>query len=238
MTVEEHMGSATFHADRPSDLRRSRPWHRLAYIVDALPAGIARMIPALEVPAEGRVLDFGCADRPYRHLFAPTTEFVGADLPGNPDAELVIGSDGTIETPPEAFDAVLSTQVLEHVADPDVYLAESHRVLRSGGRILLSTHGFMVYHPDPVDYWRWTSAGLRRAVESAGFEVERFEGIMGLSASGLQLVQDAVYWKFPRPLRPVLALVVQSLVRLADRLHSDESRRMNSLVFVLVARKP
>ncbi len=82
---------------------------------------------------------------------------------------------------------VLSTQVLEHVDRPGLYLAECHRVLRPGGRMLLSTHGIMVFHPDPVDYWRWTCDGLQRAVRDAGFEIVRFEGIVGLAATGIQL---------------------------------------------------
>ena len=133
---------------------------------------------------------------------------------------------------------MLSTQVLEHVRDPQVYLAECMRVLRPGGRLLLSTHGIMVYHPDPVDYWRWTGEGLKRAVEQAGFKVVRFEGIMGLGATGVQLVQDSLYWRLPRRMQPVFAFVMQRLARLLDRHESDESRRLNSLVFALVAEKP
>jgi hypothetical protein len=96
----------------------------------------------------------------------------------------------------------------------------------------------MVYHPDPVDYWRWTCAGLERAVEDAGFEVVRFEGIMGLAATGIQLVQDAIYYRLPRLLQHGLALVMQTLIAVADKLQGRESRNMNALVFALVARKP
>jgi len=35
-------------------------------------------------------------------------------------------------------------------------------VTRVGGRVLASTHGVQVYHPSPVDLWRWTYAGLER----------------------------------------------------------------------------
>jgi hypothetical protein len=61
---------------------------------------------------------------------------------------------------------------------------------------------------------------------------------MGLAATGLQFVQDAWYWRLPRPLRPVLALVLQSLIALADRLEPRSSRELNALVFALVARRP
>ncbi len=148
-----------------------------------------------------------------------------------------IGPDGRLPLEDGGFDTVLSTQVLEHVADPGVYLEECFRVLRPGGRLLLSTHGFMVYHPDPDDYWRWTCAGLRRAVTDAGFAVESFEGIMGPGASGLQLFQDALYWRLPRYIRQGFALVMQGLIAVIDRVEGAEARRMNALVFVLVARR-
>jgi SAM-dependent methyltransferase len=137
-----------------------------------------------------------------------------------------------------SVDVVVSTQVLEHVADPAVYLAECARVTKPGGRLLLSTHGFMVWHPDPVDHWRWTCSGLQEQVRRAGFRVVHFEGIMGVAASGLQLIQDAYYYRVPAMLRNALALLIQTLIRLADRIEKPESRQMNALVFALIAEKP
>jgi SAM-dependent methyltransferase len=227
-----------FHAARPSDLRSARPWHRLAYIIRALPAGLEDLARELRVPPEGAVLDYGCADVPYRRLFPASVHYVAADLPGNPDATLELRGDGTVPLPDGSVDAVVSTQVLEHVADPRDYLEECYRVLRPGGRLLLSTHGLMVYHPDPDDYWRWTGAGLRRSVQEAHLDIVRFEGIMGLTAAALQLLQDGLYHRLPRPLRPVLALVLQTLARIADRFEGRESRAQNALVFALVAQRP
>jgi SAM-dependent methyltransferase len=233
------MDRPMFNSQRPKDLRLARPWHRFAYLIRRLPQLIGWLAPVLEVPAHGRVLDYGCAELPYRYLFDPSVEYVGADLPGNPDASLELRANGSVPVADATFDAVVSTQVLEHVGDPGLYLSECYRVLRPGGRLLLTTHGVFFYHPDPVDYWRWTSAGLQRIVEQAGFEVITLEGIVGLMATGIHLVNDAVYSTMPPPVRTPISLVLQFLMRVVDRVFdSNEGRRQNALVFGLVARKP
>lgn len=228
---------ATFEQDR-GGVRGRRRSNRLAYIIRELPARLENLTRDLRCPPLGRVLDYGCADTPYRRFFPPSAEYLAADLPGNPNAGVMIRGDGSVPVPDATVDAVISTQVLEHVTDPSLYLSECYRVLRPGARMLLSTHGFMVYHPDPVDLWRWTSAGLREAVERAGFQVVRFEGIMGLGATGLQLLQDSILYRLHPRFHPPLAFVMQSLISLIDRGESTDSRDLNALVFGLVAEKP
>lgn len=67
-----------------------------------------------------------------------------------------------------AIDAVLVSEVLEHLCEPQAALAEIRRVLRSGG-ILAGSVPFMSQgvHADPHDYFRYTEDGLRSVL--AGF---------------------------------------------------------------------
>ncbi len=109
-----------------------------------------------------RLLDIGCGQKPYYPFFEPyASEYVGLDVVDNPMAELK----GPVEALPvedASFDVVLCAQVLEHCDDPRQAVRELRRVVRPGGRVLASTHGVQVYHPSPVDLWRWTHAGLER----------------------------------------------------------------------------
>lgn len=111
-----------------------------------------------------RLLDVGCGQKPYAPLFAPyASAYVGVDPVANPHADLR----GPVEALPVedgSFDLVLCNQVLEHADDPPLAVRELHRALAPGGRLLLSTHGTHVYHPSPVDYWRWTHAGLEKVL--------------------------------------------------------------------------
>jgi SAM-dependent methyltransferase len=227
-------GSPEYHHVPRAAIRSAHSRNPYAYYVRRLPERLRALAAELEIPPGGRLLDYGCADAPYRSFFPATVEYVGADLPGNLQAAVRLNPDGTVPVPDAEFDAVLSTQVLEHVEDPRIYLSECWRVLRPGGRLLLSTHGVFPYHPDPVDLWRWTCEGLRREVQSAGFQIVRFEGIVGLAATGVQLVQDAISYRIPARWVPRLALVMQPLVALADRFQSAQSRDYNAAVFALV----
>lgn len=167
-----------------------------------------------------RLLDVGCGEKPYEPLFAPhAAEYVGLDTAPHVNADLV----GPIEAIPAgdaSFDVVLCLQVLEHVDDPAQGVRELHRVTRPGGRVLLSTHGAYVYHPNPVDRWRWTHEGLGRLfAESGDWASVTVTPGSGTAASLAML--NAIYLEHAlrrSPLSPVRGMLVAGLNRAARAL--------------------
>ncbi len=185
------------------------------------------------------LVDFGCGDMPYRSVIEPMVgKYLGVDLEMNPKAEHHIDFDSKTTLPDNYADIILSNQVLEHVDTPSGYLQEAFRILKPGGTIILTTHGYWFYHPTPNDYWRWTSAGLRKTVEAEGFKITSFHGIMGLAASGLQLLQDAFCNKLPKSLRPPIAVVMQTLILLFDKWNSQPQRDRDASLYIVLAQKP
>jgi SAM-dependent methyltransferase len=114
-----------------------------------------------------RLLDVGSGVKPYAALFdGAVAEYIGVDS-GNRAAELE-GTAEELPVPDGSFELVLCTQTLEHADDPAGVVRELRRVIAPGGRVLVSTHGVQVYHPNPDDLWRWTHAGLERLFRENG----------------------------------------------------------------------
>ena len=205
-----------------SDARLDPPLSMPTY---AVRAPLARWLAAEAARAGAdfgpyRLLDVGCGEMPYLTLFEPhVREVVGMDTWDNPRATL----EGVIESIPAddaSFDVVLCAQVLEHVDDPAQGIRELARVTRPGGRVLLSTHGAMVYHPNPVDLWRWTHEGLRRLFEENG-DWRSVTVTPGSGTASSLAMLNAIYLEHVlrrTPLRPLRGTVVAGLNRAARAL--------------------
>ncbi len=150
-------------------------WHVMRRQAQAIRAILAN--PKLDL-GRSRILDYGCGTRPYEDWFRGAgAQYLGADIDGR--HEVLVRADGTLAAPNGAFDLVASFQVLEHIWDLATYLGESHRVLKPGGWLVLSTHGTWFYHPHPGDYRRWTAEGLRKEVEAHGFILSEIRPVVG-----------------------------------------------------------
>lgn len=127
---------------------------------------------AADLPGGSTVLDVGSGDAPYRELFAQhrylTSDWEGTFYAADraPD---VVGPAHALPLPDDAVDAIVCTQVLEHVPDPAAALQEFARLVRPGGRLWVTTPLTWYLHEQPHDYYRFTNHGLRHLVSQAGF---------------------------------------------------------------------
>lgn len=128
---------------------------------------------ARELVPGSRVIDVGAGNGPYRELFEHveyvTTDWAESMHPGARSADIVASAED-LPVHDAAFDAVICTQVLEHVAEPAAVARELRRILRPGGRLYLTVPLAWELHEEPHDYWRYTPSGLRHLLDGAGFE--------------------------------------------------------------------
>lgn len=202
---------------------------------------LARHVGELSRDLEGAlVVDVGCGEAPYRAMLAGFTRYVGLDAPGHPDSGSradVLGDACALPLRAAVADAVLCTEVLEHVVDPAALLSEAHRVLKPGGALLLSVPFTWQIHDEPHDYWRFTEHGLRLVIERAGFRVSSLRSTNGFAGALLQSRAYFFYYAAGR-LRPLVRPLVWAFQALAKAVGPlDRNRRMTSN-YVVLARKP
>lgn len=214
-------------------------WLVLRRLAQAIHASLAH--PSLSLKG-ARVLDFGCGTRPYEPWFtAVGARYQGADIDRR--HEVPIAENGSLGAADASFDLVASFQVLEHIWDVGAYLAESRRVLKAQGYLLLSTHGQWFYHPHPGDYRRWTAEGLRREIEAQGFQLLEMRAIVGPLAWSTILRSFGFAYAFRRlPVAgPALAAFAAALCNLRawleDRVTPATVRSDNACVYVALFRR-
>ena len=122
----------------------------------------------------GKILDVGCGDKPYKHLFN-YTEYLGLDFDkggSNDNIHADYFYDGTsFPFDEDIFDSCICTQVFEHVFEPNNFLDEIHRVLKPEGHLLLTVPFVWDEHEQPYDYGRYSSFGLVSILEKHGFKI-------------------------------------------------------------------
>jgi SAM-dependent methyltransferase len=116
---------------------------------------------ARQVTPPAKVLDLGCGDAPYAPLFAHGVSYVSVDRERKYPVRTVADFVRELPFGDGSFDAVLCSQVLEHVPDPVLVVGEIYRVLKAGGIGFVSVPFAWEVHHYPQDWHRFTLDGLR-----------------------------------------------------------------------------
>lgn len=157
---------------------------------------LAGKIKSLSEEINGRILDVGCGTKPYLSFFN-YTEYIGLEFDTGIDSEKKEADyyyDGkTFPFESESFDSIICNQVLEHVFEPKEFLSEFYRVLKPGGKLLLTVPFIWDEHEQPYDFARYSSFGLIYLFEQSGFKVLRQNKSVSNIAVIFQLLSGYFY---------------------------------------------
>ncbi|MCW5937360.1 MAG: methyltransferase domain-containing protein [Fimbriimonadaceae bacterium] len=146
---------------------------------------LARRLLHAANPRPDRVLDLGCGTGAGLAELSESVVSVGLD-PWPPAlgycrrrglSRLVRGDGSALPFASGSFDGVVALDVYEHIRDDRAALAETWRVLRPGGVVVLSVPAFrFLWGPHDValhHFRRYRASEVRARLEGAGFQVER-----------------------------------------------------------------
>jgi glycosyltransferase involved in cell wall biosynthesis len=135
-------------------------------------------------------LDVNGSVRPMVESRGPRS-YLGVDVVDGPGVDRICDAKELLAAfGPDAFDVVISTEMLEHVDDWQRAVAAMVGVLRPGGILVVTTRspGFAYHHPP--DRWRYTQPAMAEITERVGLEL-------------LVLMDDpefpGVFWKARKP---------------------------------------
>ncbi len=131
----------------------------------------------------GNLYDLGCADAPYKEYFLQYADsYTGVDwtkTQHNSKADIVSDLNKKIELEDGVADSIVSLSVMEHLYQPQVFLNEANRILKSGGVMVLQVPWQWWVHEAPHDYFRYTEYGLKYLFETAQFKNVTVEPVSG-----------------------------------------------------------
>jgi len=157
--------------------------------VDLEGSWLTKILAELAPQSQGRLIDVGCGQKPYEHLFRPfVSEYIGVEYEdtfgrtssssrGKPD---VVYDGTTLPFESKSFDTVLSVQVLEHTPRPAHLIAEMARVMTDDGLMILTAPFSFRLHEEPDDFYRFSPHGLRRLCADAGLAMTQIAPRGGL----------------------------------------------------------
>jgi SAM-dependent methyltransferase len=160
-----------------------------------------------------RVLDYGCGDGALLSVLQRRSGGRQYDLHGfDPNALAVelaraaLSANGvranihaTLATIPDAhFDRVICTEVIEHASAPEALLLEIARVLKPGGRVVVTTPIRLTEEPEDVNHVReWFPNEFARVFDRRLWRVIAHEQVVPAAAAEVYFWRPRVFARVP-----------------------------------------
>jgi len=188
---------------------------------------------------KGRWLDIGAGDQPYKKYFAGADEYLTTNTKRHyktlefeqleKQTTYWIEDGKTLPLPDNSLDGVACFQVLAVIEKPEEFFREINRVLKPGGKLLLTTD-FLYPEWSKEDRYRHTAFSLKQLSESNGFSVETIESFGGFGSTIYKLFMRYMrsfpdIWKRKKTIARIITpfyylvlLILLPLISIAGRL--------------------
>lgn len=138
-----------------------------------------------QVEFYGQILDIGGSKKSgYHSLIKGAKKIVTVNINSDYGCDLVFDIQEKFPIEDESFDFILSLNVFEHIFNIKNAFTESHRILKSGGKIVFAIPFMHQIHGSPDDFFRYTESALKKFLSDNFFEVVKINplgyGVFGL----------------------------------------------------------
>jgi len=112
------------------------------------------------------------ASGPVVTNFAKPSSYIGVDVSYGKNVDMIVPAEKLVEKFGEnAFDVVISTEMIEHVYDWKTVIDNLKKILKPNGTIFITTRSFgFQYHGYPFNFWRYEPEDMKHIF--ADFEIQ------------------------------------------------------------------
>lgn len=190
-----------------------------------------------EYATDKPVLVIHSEDVPYKPYF-PNGYAVTKrkSIPADMHVDLYYRDISKIES--ESYDMILCTGLLEHLPDPQHFINDLHRILRPGGKLVISASAVFSFHECPNDFFHFTPFSFKLLFKDwSGFDMLRGSS-QPFDTLSILLQRVLIQCDIFPPLRPILEVCCLILPHF-DKLitaqydnygHRFEDRRIDSMM--------
>lgn len=190
----------------------------------------------IKMYAKGRLLDLGCGNVPLYEFYKDITdEVVCVDWENSFHENKFLDYQFNLNLPfpknLEKFDTIITTDVLEHIEEPNVFFSEIVKLLKDDGKLILSTPFLYWIHEAPYDYYRYTEFKLRNLCKQNNLEIIQLKPYGGIN----EVLADLIAKSFAN--RRFVIKIYNKTIPMLLKIFSQKQSSVFPLGYILIAQK-
>ena len=128
-----------------------------------------------DFPVDSVCIDIGSGPMTNKNLLKKFNNIIYMDGAKFNSVNIVCDFEKAVPLKSNSADAIILSNVLEHIFSPQTLLKEIYRVLKNNGKCLILVPYSIKLHQEPHDYFRYTKYALKKFLEDSNFLNHKIE---------------------------------------------------------------